>query len=119
MGLVHQLYSIKRAVERQGQKAQVRREGTNGFGEPSGEPEIVCDLRGLFHTTSPYLALSHLEAGQVRVKNQPQFLILYREDIREKDLLYLGEKPYTVTGIDVPGNLHLCLDLSLEEGNHV
>lgn len=116
MGLPHQIYSLKRAIERQGQDAEIRREKLSDFNEPSGEPEPVCTVRGLFHTTSLYLALSHLEAGQVRTKNQPQFLILYREDIREKDLLYIGQKPYTVTGIDDPGGLHLCLDLSLEEG---
>jgi hypothetical protein len=119
MGLPHQLYSLKRAIERQGQNAEIRRERLNDFNEPAGEPETVCVIRGLLHTTSLYLALSHLEAGQVRAKNQPQFLILHREDIREKDLLYLEEKPYTITGIDDPGNLHLCLDLSLEEGTHV
>lgn len=119
MGYSHWIYALKRAIEQYGQNAEIKRDRKNLYGEPSEIPETICDFRGLFHTTNLFLALSHLEAGQKTSQNQPQFFILYRDDIKNKDLLYLGEKSYTITGINDLGNLHICIDLSLEEGDHV
>lgn len=114
MNLSHPRRSIQRAIARQGQKAALLREGKNAFGEPTA-PEALGALEGIFYTAGGYLPLERQEAGRIPENRQPRFLTLYRADVRLGDLLQLAGKCYRIAGAEDPGEVRLCLILSLEE----
>ncbi len=115
MGLVHQIHTLQRMIQRHGVDFKVLRDGKNEFGEPSGEREI-CSLRGLFHASNGFLAITFADKGQVSTEKKPRLLILHYKDLQKNDLIVLEDgSSYRITGLDDLGNLHLCLDLSLGE----
>ena len=113
MELKHQLYKLKRAMELHGKDCVFGRQGENEFHEPQGEYGIA-KCRGLFHEASGYLGVTIVEAGKTYSGREPKLLIIFREDIIKGDILDIDGIKYQITGIDDLGNLHLCLDLSLE-----
>ena len=50
----------------------------------------------------------------MRTQKEPKLLVRYTKDINKNDKVVVDGAAYKVIGIDDLGNLHLCLDLSLE-----
>lgn len=113
MGLGFQVHQICRALERQGQQCSFSREIENKFHEKAWE-EGWLKCRGLFHEANGFLNVSLVDAGKIRTQKEPKLLVRYTKDISKNDKVAVGEAVYKVIGIDDLGNLHLCLDLSLE-----
>lgn len=114
MGWVHQIYLIKRAFELNGQDIKIYREKKNKYHE-SEDPDIIGSSRGLFHEANNFLGVTIAEKGKVYAEKKPMFMILYEEKLQKADIVAIGNREFRVTGIDDLGNLHLLLDLSLEE----
>ena len=74
----------------------------------------VLERHGLFHEANGFLNVSLVEAGKVRTQKEPKLLIRYTKDVNKNDKVTVDGATYKVIGIDDLGNLHLCLDLSLE-----
>ena len=113
MSLDFQVHQICRALERYGQQCSFSREIENKFHEKAWE-EGWLKCRGLFHEANGFLNASLVEAGKIRTQKEPKLLVRYTKDIHKNDKVAVGETVYKVIGIDDLGNLHLCLDLSLE-----
>lgn len=113
MELVHQIYKIKRVIELHGKNCVFSRNTENEFHEPQGEA-LTIEVRGLFHEENGYLNVTIGEAGKTYSKKEPKLLILFRDNLVKGDFVTLDCGRYQITGIDDLGNLHLCLDLSLE-----
>ena len=113
MASIHQRYRLKRAMEIQGEECIFSRQSENEFHEMQGETETI-KCRGLFHEASGYMNVSIAEAGKIYAKREPKLLVIYQENIIKGNLVNIDGSKYQVTGIDDLGNLHLCLDLSLE-----
>ena len=108
-----QMYQICRTLERHGQQCSFSREVENKFHEKAWE-EGRLKCRGLFHEANGFLYVSLVEAGKVRTQKEPKLLIRFTKDVHKNDKVTVGDSAYKVIGIDDLGNLHLCLDLSLE-----
>ena len=108
-----QMYQICRTLERHGQQCSFSREVENKFHEKAWE-EGRLKCRGLFHEANGFLNVSLVEAGKVRPQKELKLLIRITKDVHKNDKVTVGDSAYKVIGIDDLGNLHLCLDLSLE-----
>lgn len=113
MGLGFQAQQINRILELHGQHCSFSRESENKFHEKAWE-EGWLKCRGLFHESNGFLNVSLIEAGKVRTQKEPKLLVRYTKDINKNDKVVVDGAAYKVIGIDDLGNLHLCLDLSLE-----
>ena len=114
MEQINQIYTLKRAIQIHGKDAKVLRLGKGPYGSP-GELQTVCSVRGLYHTSHNYLLINTQEGGKIPERNSPMLLLLYTEEIQMEDIVEMDGKTYKVTGMDDPGGLHLCIDLSLKE----
>ena len=112
MNLVRQIHLIKRALKQSGQSCVFARQGENEFHEPSGDVTVL-KCNGLFHEANGFLNVSLADAGKVYTQREPKLLIMYA-DVRKEDQVTVNKAKYKVIGTDDLGNLHLCLDLSLE-----
>ncbi len=111
--LVNQLRMISRAIQLHGKKAELLRCKENTF-RSIGEPERIGCMRGLYHTSHSYLQLPAQDSGKIPQRNQPMFLILFSDKLKLEDQLIIDTGRYKIVGIEDPGGLHVCLDLSLE-----
>lgn len=108
-----QMHQICRVLERHGQQCSFSREVENKFHEKAWE-EGWLKCRGIFHEANGFLNVSLVEAGKVRTQKEPKLLIRFTKDVHKNDKVTVVDSAYKVIGIDDLGNLHLCLDLSLE-----
>lgn len=113
MNFTHQIYLLQQAVRCRGQDFVITRQGGNEFHEP-GEEKEICQSRGLLHEANGYLGISITDAGEIYARKEPKLLVMYTENILKGDMASDGKMKFKITGIDDLGNLHLCLDLSLE-----
>lgn len=113
MGIMHQLHLISRSIDLRGKACIFYRVEENEFGETEGEQKIA-ECKGLFHSSNGFLNIEIAEAGRVYAQTKPKLLISYTDKIVKEDVIELEGARYRVIGMDDPGNLHLCLDLSLE-----
>ena len=115
MNLSHQLHAIRQAVKMDGQNCVFSRQGENEFHEPLGEIKIL-ECKGLYHTSNElnYLSASVMESGKIYTEKRPKLLILFEDSVQLEDKVSISGAEHRVTGIDDLGNLHLCLELSLE-----
>lgn len=109
-----QLHVLSRAIQLHGKRADLLRCEEDVF-HSVGEPKRVCCLRGLYHTSHSYLQLPAQDNGKIPKHNQPMFLVLFTDKIKLGDQLITDTGCYKIVGLDDPGGLHICLDLSLEE----
>ncbi len=107
-------HTLSRAINQHGRDAVLLRAKADHYGTVA-EPEKVANLRGLYHADHSYLVIETQEAGKVPQRVKPMFMIPYTDAVRLEDLIELDGHTYKVTGVDDPGGLHLCTDLSLEE----
>lgn len=113
IGVINRAYALERAILTHGKAAEVLRETEGPYGSPGGL-QHVCTMRGLYHTSHNYLLIDTQDGGKLPQRNEPMFLLLYTEAIKPEDNIKIDNKIYKVTGIEDPGGLHLCTDLSLE-----
>lgn len=112
--MVHQVYLLRRILQRNGQDAEFRRAKENIFHEHDGEITLMR-CKGLFHEANLYLNTSIMDSGKVQEHKEPRLLIMFSEDIRKGDSVQLPGRNFEVGAIDDLGNLHMLLDLSLQE----
>lgn len=113
MNFTHQMHLLQQAVTRRGMDYIITRHEENEFHEPEREKEVL-QCPGLFHEANGYLGVSLVDAGKIYTQKEPKILIIYTGGILKGDMITDGRRNFKITGIDDLGNLHLCLDLSLE-----
>lgn len=104
---------LEHLIARNGLECVFFRPVENKYHEAAGEDE-VHQCKGLFHSSGSFLSIDRTDAGKIRTEKEPMLLVL-PADVREGDRVKVGDRPYEVTGIDDPGNLGICIDLSLKE----
>lgn len=112
--MVHQVYQMQRILQLHGQDAIFCKMKENIFHEPDGY-ETVLTCKALFHEANLYLNTSIVEPGKVQEHKEPKLLVVYSGDIHEGDRVQLAGRKFEVGAVDDLGNLHMLLDLSLQE----
>lgn len=111
-------YKLRRELKRSGIEYQFERMGKNDFGEPSGEPEVVGKVCGLYHEQNGHIQVTTGETTQTRTKKIPSILCLYEDaaplGLQIGDNVGFNGKQYIVTGIVDIQNWNIICDISLE-----
>lgn len=107
---------IRRMLNSRGKDYTFLRDRLNSFGEPSGDTDPIT-IRGLFHESTGYLPTDSQEGGSLHKKSSPMMLCLWEDPfpIKVGDTLSFDELKYVVSGVKDLSNLHIAVDISLEE----
>lgn len=116
-------YKIKRELKRSGIDYEFKRAIKNDFGEPSGEPEFIGKLKGIYHEENSNIQITTGDTTQVRTKKIPMILCLY-EDVANLvlsvgDIVKINKKTLKVTGIVNISEWNIIADISLEVVDNV
>ena len=116
-------YKIKRELKRSGIDYEFKRFGVNDFGEPVGEPTVVCTIRGLYHEQNSNIQITTGDTTQVRTKKIPMILCLYEDAanlvLQVGDELKINSKTFKVTGMVNIQEWNIIADISLEVVDNV
>lgn len=117
-------YKLRRELKRNGTDVTFCRNKRNDFGEPTGEFEVVANVKGLYHETNGYVTLSVSDATVQRSVKLPMLLCLAQDvmfshlavgDYVKLPNVVTGEtKTYYVTGITDISDFGIITDISLE-----
>ena len=116
-------YKIKRELKRSGIDYEFKRAIKNDFGEPSGEPELIGKLKGIYHEENSNIQITTGDTTQVRTKKIPMILCLYDDAaslvLSVGDIVKINEKTLKVTGIVNISEWNIIADISLEVVDNV
>lgn len=116
-------YKIKRELKRSGIDYEFKRAIKNDFGEPSGEPELIGKLKGIYHEENSNIQITTGDTTQVRTKKIPMILCLYEDAanlvLSVGDIIKINEKTLKVTGIVNISEWNIIADISLEVVDNV
>lgn len=111
-------YKLKRELARSGKTFRFTRRGLNNFGEPTGLPEELGSLRGLYHEQNSNIQVTTGETTQTRTKKIPMILCLAEDakplDLQTGDIVEINGRVFLVTGIVDIQEWNLIFDISLE-----
>lgn len=111
-------YKLKRELARSGKTFRFTRRGLNNFGEPTGLPEELGSLRGLYHEQNSNIQITTGETTQTRTKKIPMILCLAEDakplDLKTGDVVEINGRVFLVTGIVDIQEWNLIFDISLE-----
>lgn len=117
-------YKLKRELKRNGTSVSFYRNQKNDFDEPSGKPELVASITGLYHETNGYVTLSVSDATVQRSVKLPMLLCLTSDvkaaDLKVGDYVKIpnatsgGTKTYYMTGMVDVSDFGVITDISLE-----
>lgn len=111
-----QPHKVKRMIDTLGVMYQFNRDRLNKYKEPTGEQELIAELKGVLHSTASYVTKTATDGSTVTAKQSPQILT---NDPKAK-LLHIDDKviidncTYKVTGVLDINMLGLAFDISLE-----
>lgn len=111
-----QPHKIKRMIDTLGVMYQFNRDRLNKYKEPTGEQELIAELKGVLHSTASYVTKTATDGSTITAKQSPQILT---NDPKAK-LLHIDDKVtinnciYKVTGVLDINMLGLAFDISLE-----
>ena len=116
-------YKIKRELKRSGIDYEFKRAIKNDFGEPSGEPELIGKLKGIYHEENSNIQITTGDTTQARTKKIPMILCLYEDAanlvLSVGDIIKINEKTLKVTGIVNISEWNIIADISLEVVDNV
>lgn len=111
-------YKIKRELKRSGIDYEFKRIEKDSFGEPKGEPQIIGNIRGLYHEQSGSIQITTGDTTQTRTKKVPMILCLYDDAaflfLQVGDIVKINAKTFKVTGVTNIQEWNLISDISLE-----
>lgn len=111
-----QPHKVKRMIDTLGVMYQFNRDRLNKYKEPTGEQELIAELKGVLHSTASYVTKTATDGSTITAKQSPQILT---NDPKAK-LLHIDDKviidncTYKVTGVLDINTLGLAFDISLE-----
>lgn len=111
-----QPHKVKRMIDTLGVMYQFNRDRLNKYKEPTGEQELIAELKGVLHSTASYVTKTATDGSTIAAKQSPQILT---NDPKAK-LLHIDDKviidncTYKVTGVLDINMLGLAFDISLE-----
>lgn len=115
-----ELYKLKRELKRSGITVEFQRPGKNEYGEPdmSLGPNLVGELKCLYHEQSSNIILTGTDASVIRTEKIPMLLCEYEEakklDLKVGDLVGINGKKLRYTGMVNIQEWDLIADISLE-----
>lgn len=111
-------YKIKRELKRSGIDYEFKRFRTNAFKEPTGEPEDVGVIKGIYHEQNSNVEVTTGDTTQVRTKKISMILCLYEDTasiaLSVGDIVYINNKTFKVTGVVNVQEWNIVADISLE-----
>ena len=111
-----QPHKVKRMIDTLGVMYQFNRDRLSKYKEPTGEQELIAELKGVLHSTASYVTKTATDGSTITAKQSPQILT---NDPKAK-LLHIDDKvvidncTYKVTGVLDINMLGLAFDISLE-----
>lgn len=107
---------VKREIKTHGSDYSFYRTGKDGYGEQTEEKALVCELRGLFHTTSGYRTKNVSDGNVTHSKAQPMLLCVYddAEQVQIGDVVTMNQNNYIVTAKTNICEENILADISLE-----
>lgn len=110
-------YKVKREIKRSGLEYQIKRHGTNKFGEPTATDDtVVCNVRGLYHEQNSNIQITTGDTTQIRTKKIPMVLCIWDDvtGVTTGDFIVLNNKVFNITGIVNIQEWGIIADISLE-----
>lgn len=111
-------YKIKRELNRSGIDYEFKRFSTNAFKEPTGEPETIGSVRGIYHEQNSNVEVTTGDTTQIRTKKIPMILCLYEDAasvvLSVGDIVCINNKKFKVTGVVNVQEWNIVADISLE-----
>lgn len=115
MNLEFEKHKLIRFIRSLGQSYTFIAPGTNQFGEPTGQKEVV-EVSGVYHETQGYVTSSATDGSNI--KSKPDSLIMCLvEDATELTtgmVVTIRDKDYKVIDLRDVNNLGVACDISLE-----
>lgn len=113
-----ELYKVKRELKRSGVDYTVLRDSKNEYGEPSGAPEIVGVIRGIYHEENSNIQFIEGETTITRTQKLPMILCEYEAwellETMPCDYVIVNEKRFTIVGCVNIQEWSIVGDVSLE-----
>lgn len=78
-GLEFELHKVRREIQRNGNEYVFYRNGKNEYGEPVGESDKVCIVKGIYHEERGYVSLKIQDGANIKSKSEPQILCVIRQ----------------------------------------
>ena len=107
---------VKREIKTHGTTYSFYRVGKDEYGEQTKEKALVCELSGLFHTTSGYRTRNVSDGNITHTKAQPMLLCVFEdaEQIQIGDFVTMNNNDYYVTAKTNMCEENILADISLE-----
>ena len=107
---------VKREIKTHGTAYSFYRFGRDEYGEQTKEKALVCELSGLFHTTSGYRTRNVSDGNITHTKAQPMLLCVFEdaEQIQIGDYVTMNNNDYYVTAKTNMCEENILADISLE-----
>lgn len=107
---------VKREIKIHGSDYSFYRTGKDEYGEQTEEKALVCELCGLFHTTSGYRTKNVSDGNVTHSKAQPMLLCVYddAEQVQIGDVATKNQNNYIVTAKTNICEENILTDISLE-----
>lgn len=103
-GLEFELHKVRREIQRHGNEYEFYRNKKNEYGEPVGESDRVCVIKGIYHEERGYVSLKVQDGANIKSKPEPQILCVIRQgddgydegflvpfEVEEEDIVINGE----------------------------
>lgn len=111
-----QPHKVKRMIDTLGVMYQFNRDRLNKYKEPTGEQELIAELKGVLHSTASYVTKTATDGSTITAKQSPQILTNDPKAklLRIDDKVIIDNCTYKVTGVLDINMLGLAFDISLE-----
>lgn len=112
------LHRVKQTIDWRGMLFSFFRKENNVYGENSGEPIKIAEIKGFYHNgSSNHIAINTSDAGMVIDKNTPYIMALWEDskDLKTEDLVEFNGKQYKVSGVNNISELNIIAEISLEK----
>lgn len=107
---------VKREIKTHGTTYSFYRFEKDEYGEQTKEKALVCELSGLFHTTSGYRTKNVSDGNVTHTKAQPMLLCVFEDagQIQIGDFVTMNNNDYYVTAKTNMCEENILVDISLE-----
>lgn len=111
-------YKLKRELLRSGIVFKFKRNSKNEFGEDNKEPEIIGEIKGLYHEQNSNIQTIAGDTTRSRTEKIPMILCLHEDavkiGVKVDDYIEFNDKVFKVSGVVNVQEWNVISDISLE-----
>lgn len=111
-------YKLKRELLRSGIVFKFKRNSKNEFGEDNKEPEIIGEIKGLYHEQNSNIQTIAGDTTRSRTEKIPMILCLHEDavkiGVKVDDYIEFNDKVFKVSGVVNIQEWNVISDISLE-----